>query len=105
MLELAMAASGSVALAVEFRVVPENALVVEGNAPIRREISRNAWTLLHALCERDQPGNLPLEPFHAIGERVAQAGDQLEQRQVDVAQPPAEHMVSAVFLQHALEIA
>src|SRR5262245_28968994 len=91
--------------AVELRVVAEDALLVEWNAPFRGEIGCNAWTLGHALRERDQSGDLPLEPFHAIGERVAQACDHLEQGEVDIAQASAEHIVAGASLQHPLEIA
>src|SRR5439155_3841481 len=91
--------------AVEFRVVTENTLLVERNTPFRGEIGRDARTLAHALGERAETGGLPLEPFHAIGERIAQTRDHLEQREVDIAQAPPEHIVASACLQQPLEIA
>src|SRR6476619_2376781 len=48
--------------------------------------------------------HLLLEPLHVLGEGVAQALDDLEQREVDVAQPAADKVLAAVLLQHALEV-
>src|SRR5262245_29277949 len=90
---------------VKFRVVTENTLLVERNAPFRGEIGRDARTLADPLGQHDKSGDLSLEPLHAVGESVAQARHDLEQREVDIAQPPAEHIVAAVSLQHPLEIA
>ena len=50
-------------------------------------------------------GILRLDALHRLGKGVAQALDQLEQRQVDIAELAPEHVRPAALLQHALEIA
>ncbi len=56
------------------------------------------------IVQRDQAGNFLLEALHALGEGVAQSLDDLEEREVDIAQPAADQIFAAVLLQHALEI-
>src|SRR6202040_2941689 len=51
----------------------------------------------------DEPGNLSFEAFHAFGEGVAQAFDDLKQRQIDIAEAAADDDFAAILFQHALE--
>src|SRR6202040_1055411 len=53
----------------------------------------------------DEPGNLSFEAFHAFGESVAQAFDDLKQRQIDITEAAADDDSAAILFQHALEIA
>src|SRR5690348_453324 len=55
--------------------------------------------------QRDEPGNLSLEALHALGEGVAQALDDLEQRKINVSKPASDDESTAIVFQHALEIA
>ena len=58
-----------------------------------------------AVVQRDHARHLLLEPLHALGKRVAQALDDLEQGEIDVRELAAEQIVAAALLQHALEVA
>src|SRR6266516_2294553 len=80
--------SGS--LNVEFRIMPEYAVLVEDDAPFRREIGRNARARSDALVQRDRPGVFRLQPLHRAGKSIAQTRDHLEKRQVRIGKGPAE---------------
>src|SRR5215211_3998951 len=91
--------------AIQLLEVAVDAPLAERDPPFRGEIRGNARTLPHALVQRDHPRHAALEPLHALGKGVAQALDDLEQRQVDIAEAAAEQVVAAALRQHALEVA
>src|SRR6516225_1677028 len=75
-------------LPVELLVAAEDALLVEGNAPLAREIGLDVRPRRDAAMQGNEAGNLLLVRHHALRESVAQAVDDLEQREIDISQPP-----------------
>src|SRR5215475_10761509 len=90
---------------VELLVAAEDAFLVERNPSIRGEIGGNARPRHDTVVQCDKTRNPTLEPFHAVGKRVTQACDDLEQRQVHVADTAAEDIVASALVQQAFEIA
>src|SRR5262249_18777945 len=82
-----------------------DAPLAERDAPFRGEIGGDARPFPHPAVQRDEARDLSLEPFHALGERIAQALDDLEQREVDIGQLAAEEIIAAARGEHALEVA
>src|SRR3954454_12769633 len=87
--------------------MPENTLLVEGDAPLRLEIRVYTWLGGDAIVQRDHPREVSLEPRHCSGKGVAQAGNNLEQRQVAITHPVPDEMPIAlrVAFENPLEIA
>src|SRR5262249_47818431 len=92
-------------LAVQLLEVAIDAPLAERDPPLGGEIGGDARALRDALVQRDQPRHLLLEALHALGEGIAQTLDDLEQREVHVGQPAAEHIRSTALLDDALEVA
>src|ERR1700731_184210 len=69
--------------------MPENAVLVEGDAPLAGEIGLDAGPCGDAVVQTDQAGNPALERLHAPWKRVAQPRHDLEQREIDMGQPAA----------------
>src|SRR4051794_34496000 len=92
---------------IEFRVMPENALLVEGDASLRLQI--RVYTRLDgdAIVQRDNPEKVLFEPRHRSRKGVAQAGDKLKQRQIAITEPAPDEMAVAlrVAFENPLEIA
>src|SRR5687768_2494304 len=80
---------------VERLVIPPDAPLAERNAPLRCEIGRDARTLCHAVVQRDHARDLLLEALHAFRKTIAQAGDDLEQAEIDIAELAAEQEIAA----------
>src|SRR5262249_8213674 len=97
--------SPSVALAVELLEIAVDAPLAERDAALGGEIGRNARALRDALVQDDDARHFALEPLHPLREGVAQALHDLEQREIDIAQPAPEHIGAAARAQQALEIA
>src|SRR6187401_382174 len=55
--------------------------------------------------QRDHAGDFLLEPLHALGERIAQALDDLEQAEIYVGKPAPEQPRPAAARQNRLEVA
>src|SRR3546814_6363926 len=64
-----------------FRVMAEDAVLVERLPPRRREVGGDVAPLADAAGQLEHPGNVAAERVHRIREGVAQAFHQLEQRQ------------------------
>src|SRR3954470_24387577 len=92
-------------LAVELAIVPENPPFVEWYAPLRGEIGGYARPLRHAVMQRNHARHLPFESLHPLRKGIAQAFDDLEQRQVNVAKLAAKEVRTAVACDQAFEIA
>src|SRR6185437_785296 len=90
---------------VEFLEIAINAPLAERDAPLRREICGDARPLGDAIVQRHEQRNPFLETLHALGKCVAQTFDDLKQRQVNVSEPSPDHILAAVVLEHAFEIA
>ena len=71
----------------------------------RRQIGLDARARGHLVTQRDDARHFALDLLHRLREGVAQALDQLEQRQVHITELTAEHVRPAALLQHGLEIA
>src|SRR6266853_5514332 len=95
--------SGS--LNVELRIMSEDAVLIEGDAPPGREISGNARPRCDVAVKRDRPGVFRLQPLHRPGKSVAQARDHLEKRQVRAGKRLAEEPAASFAPEHPLEIA
>src|SRR5271154_4719676 len=67
-------------LGVELRIVAEDAVLVEGNAPARGEIGFDARPRGDAVVQIAQARQVFFECLHGAREGVAQARDGLEQR-------------------------
>src|SRR5262245_32446443 len=92
-------------LAVELLEIAVNAPLAERDAPLRGEIGGDPRPLGHAVVQRDDARHLALEPLHPSGEGVAQALDDLEQREVRIGELAADEIGAAAVGEYALEIA
>ena len=92
-------------LTIELLVVAPDAPLAERDAPLRREIRRDARALRDAVAQRDHARDLLLEPLHALREAVAQALDDLEQAEIDISELAAEQEMAAAARQNLLEVA
>src|SRR4051794_20092215 len=91
-------------LGVEILEIAIDAPLAERDAAIRGQVGGDPWALGDAVVQRDDPRHLALEPFHPLGEGVAQALDDLEQGEVDIAELAAEHIGAAALVEDALEV-
>ena len=89
---------------VQLPVVPEDALFVERDAPLRGKIGRDARPVRDPLMERNATRHLPFNPRHRIWERIAQSVYDLEQREVRIAERAAKKLGSPSVTDHAFEI-
>jgi hypothetical protein len=89
---------------VQLPVVPEDALFVERDAPLRGKIGRDARPVRDPLMERNATRHLPFNPCHRAWERIAQSVDDPEQRQVHIAERAAKKIGSPGLLDYAFEI-
>src|SRR5215470_10451212 len=103
----ALSASRLPILSVEFGVMPEDAVLVEGDAAVRGEIGGDAGAGGNAIVRADDAPMSGLEPRHHPRKGVAQPGDDLEQRQLGIGEFGADEALVArrVVLQYPLEIA
>src|SRR5438067_8961739 len=92
-------------LFIQLLEVAVDAPLAERDTPRRGKIGGDARALGDAVTQRENPRHLPFEALHALGKRVAQTFDDLEQREVDIAEPAAEQVRAARRGQNALEIA
>src|SRR6476469_3061248 len=60
---------------VQFLVVPENAILVEGDAALACEIGLDVRPRGNAIVQIDQTGNLALEILHPLRKGIAQSVD------------------------------
>src|SRR6266850_4183794 len=92
-------------LNVEFRIMPEDAVLIEGDAPLGREISGDARPRRDAAVKRDRPWVFRLQPLHRPGKSIAQTRDHLEKREVRVGKRLAEEPAASFAPEHPLEVA
>src|ERR1700730_11042384 len=92
-------------LSIKRLVVPIDAPLAERDAPLRGKVGGDARALLHAVVQRDHARYLLREALHALGERIVQTLDDLEQAEIDVGQLASEQIIAAAARQHGLEIA
>src|SRR5712671_2083766 len=83
-------------LTIQLLVAPKNALLVEGNAAVAREIGLDVGPRGDAVVQIDHAGYLALERLHALGECVAQPLDDLKQREIGVSRPAAGEIGAAI---------
>src|SRR5258706_3111348 len=95
----------SESLNVELRIMSEDAVLIEGDAALGREISGNARPRRDAAVKRDRPGVFRLQPLHRPGKSIAQTRDHLEKRKVRVGKRLAEEPAAFFPHEHALEVA
>src|SRR6267143_4916324 len=86
-------------------ILPEDAVLVEGDAAVAGEIGLDIGSRGDAVVQIDQAGNPALEGFHALGKCIAQAFDDLEQREINISDPAAGEIGAAIAVQQLLEIA
>ena len=70
-------------------VMPKDPLLVEWEPPLRGEIGRDERTLGDAVVHGDDSREFLFQALHRHWECVAKAFDDLEQRQVGIAEPAA----------------
>src|SRR5258706_3583792 len=92
-------------LNVELGIMPEDAVLIEGDAPPGREISGNARPRCGAAMKRDRPRVFRLQPLHRPGKSIAQTRDHLEKRKVRVGKRLAEEPPASFAPEHPLEVA
>src|SRR5499427_2094225 len=92
-------------LSIKLLEIAVNPPLAERDAPLRGEIGGNPRPLGDAVVQRDDARHLALEPLHPAGEGVAQALDDLEQREVRIGELAADEIRAAAAGEHALEIA
>src|SRR5215475_11536189 len=92
-------------LPVQLLEIAVSAPLAKRDAPLRGEIGGNPRPLGHAVVQRDDARHLALEPLHPSGEGVAQALDDLEQREVHIGELAADEIGAAAVGEYALEIA
>ncbi len=90
---------------IQFRIMPENAALVERQPPCRCDIGLDARAFGDAIMHADHGGDFALDAGHRLREGIAQALDQLEQREIDVRKLASEQIRPAALLQRGLEIA
>src|SRR6267142_65485 len=90
---------------VQLLVAAEDAFLVEGDAAVAREIGLDVGPRGDAVMQIDHARYLALERLHALWKCVAQALDDLEQREIGVSRPAAGEIGPAIVLQQPLEIA
>src|SRR5689334_14031340 len=91
-------------LPIQLRIVPEDAHLVERDAPLARQIRGDARTLRYAIVHLDHARHASLRPLHHLRVRVAQAVDHLKEREVRIRQPPAEQERTAALADHLVEV-
>src|SRR6266852_8506129 len=62
-------------LNVQFWIMPEDAVLVERDAPLRFEVSGDARPRRDPLVQRDRPRIFRLQPLHRAGKSIAQTRD------------------------------
>src|SRR5262245_642058 len=91
------------ALGIELLEIAVDSPLAERDATVRRKVSGNPRPLRHPVVQRDQRRHLLLVSLHALGKRVTQPFDDLEQRQVDIGKLAAEYIRPTAFRQDALD--
>src|SRR5579862_1861118 len=85
-------------------VVAEDAVLVERNASVAREIPRDLRSRGDAIMQFAQSPNVALESPHPPRKSVAQPRHELEQREIDISELAAGHVRAAALLHQSLEI-
>src|SRR5262249_55033768 len=97
--------AGTTGSSIQLLVAPEDALLIEGNAAVAGEIGLDVRPRGDAVVQFDQPRHLAFKRLHVCWKSVAQAGDKLEQREVDIGRLAPGHVGGAALLHQPLEIA
>ncbi len=86
--------------------MPKDALLVERQAPRRLEVSGNPAASRNAIVQRDQSRVCGLQSRHRARKGIAQAGDHLEHRQIDVGNLFAHEIVGPfrIAIEYLLEV-
>src|SRR5262245_30163299 len=90
---------------IQLPVAPEDAVLVERNPPLAFEIGLDLRPRRDAVAQRNEAGDIRLERLHPVREGVAQALNDLEQREIDIGDAPPGDIAAAIVLQQLLEIA
>src|SRR4051794_30549174 len=85
--------------------MPENAILVEGDAALARKIGLDVRTRGDPVVQLVQSGDIALKVLHPFREGVAQSLDDLKQREIDIADPAAGEPAAAVAREQPFEIA
>jgi len=76
--------------------MPKDALLVKRDASRRLKVSRYPRSGINAVVKRDDPGKAGLKLRHRPRNGVTQAGDELKQRQVAIADAAPDKMAIAL---------
>src|SRR5260370_39814850 len=100
-------AADSRGLDVELRVISKEAVLVEGDSPVRDEIRRDPRAFRHLIGESLEPRDLRGEPRHRVGKCEFEPSEHVEHRQVDVRKLASDEVKAALLVlpDDALEVA
>src|SRR5208283_2443751 len=94
-------------LLVKFRIMAKDAFLVKRQAALRGKIPGNPLAGRHSCAQRHDVPVPSRISCHRVRKRVAQSGNDLEQRQISVGEAAADQVGGAMWIicKHALEIA
>ena len=92
------------AFLVELGVATKDAVFAVRHPALRGEVGREARPRGDAIVEGEEAGSLLRPPLHRPRKRVAQAGDDLEEREIDVAGRSPDGVRAPVSFERALEV-
>src|SRR4051794_30993569 len=92
---------------IKFRVVTENALLIERNPSCRLQVGIYMRPGGGTVVQGGDARKARFKPRHCPREGIAQPGHELKQRQVAIAHPASDEMAVAlrVAFEHAVEVA
>src|SRR5207245_309719 len=99
--------SSRLCLAIELRVAPKDAVLVEGDPAIRGEIGRDARPGRNAVVQPNDARAFRFEPRHGARKGVAHTRYELKERQIRIGQLRTDEMgrAGSIALEHSFEIA
>src|SRR5690349_8870217 len=91
---------------IEFRVVPENAVLIERDTALRSEVGGDTRALGYATMECHDTWVLPFQACHGARKGVTQACHDLKQRQIGISQLRSDQMLPprSIPFYHPLEL-
>ena len=88
-------ARDSLAFSIKFGVMPEDAVLIEGDSSRRIQIGSDTRPFGYAVVQRNASLKSRLNSRHRAREGISQASNQLKQRQVAVGRPTSDKMAVA----------
>ena len=91
---------------IELRIVPEDSVLIEGNAPFRLEVRHNPGPFGNSVTQLPSPRAFGRDTTQRVRKRIAEPFDDLEQGQIRVGAPTAHEPAPRIRVgfEHALEV-